>query len=196
MRTQLSVCSHTSDLTHITEDVDHDPAKAARDARKEKMAKNERQHQQNLARAQGASASATAPAPPQERKKQIDRTLATTRSSTASMGKFDRKLEGEKKLKGVKRKVRRCVSAMSKASKLIFCLQFDPTEVSASNEKSHNLAIFQGLDRGPTAKKSRSSGDDVLNVRKAIRSASKGKGSAALSREGGGAKSRSNKGRR
>ncbi|KAF9809850.1 hypothetical protein IEO21_07211 [Rhodonia placenta] len=158
-------------------DVDHDPAKAARDARKEKMAKNERQHQQNLARAQGASASATAPAPPQERKKQIDRTLATTRSSTASMGKFDRKLEGEKKLKGVKRK-------------------FDPTEVSASNEKSHNLAIFQGLDRGPTAKKSRSSGDDVLNVRKAIRSASKGKGSAALSREGGGAKSRSNKGRR
>ncbi|EED78367.1 predicted protein [Postia placenta Mad-698-R] len=158
-------------------DVDHDPAKAARDARKEKMAKNERQHQQNLARAQGASASATAPAPPQERKKQIDRTLATTRSSTASMGKFDRKLEGEKKLKGVKRK-------------------FDPTEVSASNEKSHNLAILQGLDRGPTAKKSRSSGDDVLNVRKAIRVASKGKGSAALSREGGGAKSRSNKGRR
>lgn len=88
-------------------DIDHDPAKAARDARKARVAKNERQHQQNLARAAHASGAASSSAAPAgERKKQIDRTLAVTRTSTASMGKFDRALEGEKKLKGVKRKVR------------------------------------------------------------------------------------------
>ncbi|TFY64710.1 hypothetical protein EVJ58_g2441 [Rhodofomes roseus] len=129
-------------------DADHDPVKAARDARKTKVAKNERQHKQNVARAQGSNASSAAPAN-SERKKQIDRTLATTRASTASMGKFDKTLEGEKKLKGVKRK----------------------------------------LDREPAMKKAKSAGGhDVLNVRKAIRSASKGKGSAALAREGGGGK--------
>ncbi|KAH9938030.1 ribosome biogenesis regulatory protein-domain-containing protein [Fomitopsis serialis] len=158
-------------------DADHDPAKASRDARKAKVAKNERQHQQNLARAQGPRASGTGTAPANsERKTQIDRTLATTRSSTASMGKFDKSLQGEKKLKGVKRK-------------------FDPTEVSATAEKSHNLAILQKLDREPAAKKVKfSGGDQVLNVRKAIRSVSKGKGSAALAREGGGGKAK--KGRR
>lgn len=91
----------------LTLDVDFDPAKKARDERKARVAKNERQHQQNLSRAQGGSSSAAAAPPPQaQRKKEIDRTLATTRASTASMGRFDKKLEGEKKLKGVKRKVR------------------------------------------------------------------------------------------
>ncbi|KZT71506.1 RRS1-domain-containing protein [Daedalea quercina L-15889] len=156
-------------------DADHDPSKAARDARKAKVAKNEKQHQQNLLRAQGTSASNVGPAN-SDRKNHIDRTLATTRTSTASMGKFDKTLEGEKKSKGVKRK-------------------FDPTEVSASAEKSHNLAILQKLDREPAAKKAKSSsGDNVLNVRKAIRSVSKGKGSAALARGDGGGKAK--KGRR
>lgn len=70
--------------------------------------------------------------------------------------------------------------------------QFDPTEVSASSEKSHNLAIISKLDREPLAKKAKKtesgSGGDVLNVRKAIRSASKGKGSAALVGDRGGGK--------
>ncbi|EPS98796.1 hypothetical protein FOMPIDRAFT_1148405 [Fomitopsis schrenkii] len=154
-------------------DADFDPSKAARDARKTKIAKNEKQHQQNLARTQGPSAAAAPPANNADRKKQIDRTLATTRTSTASMGKFDKTLEGEKKPRGVKRK-------------------FDPAEVSASAEKSHNLAILQKLDREPASKKA--GGDNVLNVRKAIRSISKGKGSAALAREGGGGKAK--KGRR
>ena len=74
------------------------------------MAKNERQRMQNLARAQQGQGrdQATGPkAPAQtERKGEIERTLATTRASTASMGKFDRMLEGEKKSRGVKRKVR------------------------------------------------------------------------------------------
>ena len=81
-------------------DVDYDPSKAARDERKARVAKNERQRLQNLAR--GAANTA-------DRKTQIDRTLAVTRTSTASMGRFDRTLEGEKKLKGVKRKVGLCL---------------------------------------------------------------------------------------
>ena len=58
---------------------------------------------------------------------------------------------------------------------------------------SHNLAILQKLDREPATKKGKG-GDDVLNVRKAIRSVSKGRGSAALAREGSGGKAK--KGRR
>lgn len=89
-------------------DIGHDPSKVARDARKARIAKNDRQRQQNLARTAGqqsAGASTSATSAPQ-RKMEIDRTLATTRTSTASMGRFDRSLEGEKKLRGVKRKVR------------------------------------------------------------------------------------------
>lgn len=88
-------------------DVDFDPSKKARDERKARVEKNQKQHERNLARAQQQSGSTSAPPPPAaQRKRDIDRTLATTRTSTASMGRFDRKLEGEKKLKGVKRKVR------------------------------------------------------------------------------------------
>ena len=77
--------------------------------------------------------------------------------------------------------------------------QFESTEVSASQEKSHNLAILQKLEREPAAKKLKKvdgGGDDVLNVRKAIRTASKGKGSAALVRERGGKMNKTKKGRR
>jgi regulator of ribosome biosynthesis len=79
--------------------VDFDPAADARAARKARVAKNERQHLQNAARAQGAGAGR------EERKGELDREIVTARVSTASMGRFDKKLEGEKKLKGVKRKV-------------------------------------------------------------------------------------------
>lgn len=68
----------------------------SRDERKVRIAKNAKQHAQNVARATAAS---------NPRKREIEKTLATTRVSTASMGKFDKKLEGEKKMKGVKRKV-------------------------------------------------------------------------------------------
>jgi regulator of ribosome biosynthesis len=76
------------------------------------MAKNEQQRLKNLARAQHGQASTVtttttkAPGALSERKGEIARTLAMTRSSTASMGKFDRMLEGEKKPRGVKRKVK------------------------------------------------------------------------------------------
>ena len=75
------------------------------------MAKNERQHTQNLAKA-GAGTGA--------RKRDIDRTLAMTRTSTASMGKFDRVLNGEKKLRGVKRKVSVPASLVPHAHSLLF----------------------------------------------------------------------------
>jgi regulator of ribosome biosynthesis len=65
------------------------------------MEKNERQRKQNDSSAQTQSKGSEQGV----RKKEIERTLATTRVSTASMGRFDRKLEGEKKLRGVKRKV-------------------------------------------------------------------------------------------
>lgn len=84
--------------------MNHDPRKAARDERKERIAKNEKKHQQNLSRAVGSNL-LSPKNPPEQRKSEIKRTLATTRVSTASMGKFDRQLEGEKKLRGVKRKV-------------------------------------------------------------------------------------------
>ena len=68
------------------------------------MAKNQRQMTQNVARAQGEGA-IVGPSSREQRKSEINRTLATSRASTASMGRFDKVLEGEKKLKGVKRKV-------------------------------------------------------------------------------------------
>ena len=64
---------------------------------------------QNIARVQGGSTVAGLPSR-EQRKNDIHRTLATSRVSTASMGRFDKVLEGENKLKGVKRKVRSLVT--------------------------------------------------------------------------------------
>jgi regulator of ribosome biosynthesis len=88
--------------------VDHDPSKEARAERKARIAKNEQQRMKNLARSQHGQAAKTVTTgvhPLSERKGEIERSLAMTRGSTASMGKFDRMLEGEKKLRGIKRKV-------------------------------------------------------------------------------------------
>lgn len=94
----IFVCFASVYLTVLL-DADYDPRKVARDARKERVAKNEKKHAQNVARTNTASN------PRDARKRDIEKTLATTRISTASMGKFDKKLEGEKKVRGVKRKV-------------------------------------------------------------------------------------------
>ncbi|KAH9066643.1 ribosome biogenesis regulatory protein-domain-containing protein [Lactarius vividus] len=156
-------------------DADYDPSKEARVARKERMAKNERQHLQNIARAQQGRTTATGQV---DRKQDINRTLATTRMSTASMGKFDRVLDGEKKLRGVKRK-------------------FDPIERSVDTEKSANLALIKqignGVPGGSSLKRAKRDGGggsggsggagDVVNVRKAVRFASESQGAAALARK-------------
>ncbi|KZT42979.1 RRS1-domain-containing protein [Sistotremastrum suecicum HHB10207 ss-3] len=143
-------------------DVDFDPAKDAKTKRKEVIAKNTKQRDANLARAQKAAD------PKESRKKEIESTLQSTRKSTASMGKFDKKLDGEKKIRGIKRK-------------------FEPAEVSAANERKSSLAILAGLE-GSSAKKARRAeqdgqgASDVVNVRKAVKFASGGKGSHSLAR--------------
>ncbi|KAG5639674.1 hypothetical protein H0H81_005857 [Sphagnurus paluster] len=155
----------------LNADVDHDPRKAARDARKERVAKNEKKHAQNVARAAAAN-------PRDARKQDIEKTLATTRISTASMGKFDKKLDGEKKIRGVKRK-------------------FDPTEKSVADEAKASVALLSRLESD--SKKTRrepQAEESVLNTRKAVRFASKGRGGLALGREAaGGRSSRGGRGR-
>ena len=86
-----------------------------------------------------------------------------------------------------------------------FILQFEPNEGDMHAEKFASLALISKLERaGPTLsnKKPRRQGehakDDVLNVRKAIRSVTKGKGATALAGKSGGKKGRpvARKGRR
>ncbi|RXW25405.1 hypothetical protein EST38_g440 [Candolleomyces aberdarensis] len=154
-------------------DADYNPQLVARKERKERTAKNEKQRLANIARASGTSASSS-------RKDEIDRTLATTRTSTASLGRFDKKLEGEKKLRGVKRK-------------------FEPTEISTANEQKANLNLIARMDSDARKmRKDPRAEEPVLNARKAIRSASKGKGSAALAGASGrnSSKGKGGKGRR
>ncbi|KAL9713110.1 Rhodanese- sulfurtransferase [Leucoagaricus gongylophorus] len=142
-------------------DVDNDPRKNAKDERKARIAKNERQRLQNLSHTSGSLAHTST-----DRKKEIDHVLATTRTSTASMGKFDRQLDGEKKPRGLKRK-------------------FDPIEASAEQEKKNALALLSRMESD--TKKMRggpSTNDDgLVNVRKAIRLTSKRQGSVALARK-------------
>ncbi|KAG6891689.1 hypothetical protein C0992_010092 [Termitomyces sp. T32_za158] len=143
----------------LNADADYDPRKVSRDARKERIAKNAKQHAQNVARS-------IATAHPQEtRKHEIEKTLASTRISTASMGKFDKKLEGEKKIRNVKRK-------------------FDPTEKSVTEEAKASVALLSKMESD--AKKTRrdpQAEESVLNTRKAIRFASKGRGGLAMAKE-------------
>ncbi|KAK0499746.1 ribosome biogenesis regulatory protein-domain-containing protein, partial [Armillaria luteobubalina] len=152
----------------LNADVDHDPRKLARDERKARVAKNEKQRQGNLARAQGPSSSVADTNPRDQRKKEIAKTLSSARISTASMGRFDKKLEGEKKMRGVKRK-------------------FDANEQPVEHEKNVSLALLSKMDSD--ARKTRTappSGDNVVNVRKAVRFASKGRGGIALGRDSSG----------
>ncbi|KAF5380651.1 hypothetical protein D9757_007021 [Collybiopsis confluens] len=104
-------------------DLDHDPRKIARDERKDRVAKNKKQQESNLARAQKALTSSDR----ESRKTELERTLSMSRTSTASMGKFDRKLEGEKKLKGVKRK-------------------FDPAEGDVAAEAKASLDLLAKMN--------------------------------------------------
>jgi len=153
-------------------DVDYDPRKVARDQRKERIVKNEKRHQQNIARAVN---------PRQQRKEEIERTLAFTRTSTASMGKFDKRLEGEKKPRGVKRK-------------------FDATEAPIESENKSSLKLIAKMESDSKKMRRPQMEEGDLNVRKAINFASRGRGGIALgrslSRGGRGRGGRGGKGRR
>ncbi len=97
-------------LSVLTLDADHDPAATARKERKARIAKNEAQHAANVAKAsqltpnevQAAREAKTSIR--EKRKKELERGLLISKTATASMGKFDKKIEGEPKVKGVKRK--------------------------------------------------------------------------------------------
>ncbi|KAF9006650.1 ribosome biogenesis regulatory protein-domain-containing protein [Cyathus striatus] len=154
----------------LNADVDHDPRKIARDARKARVAKNDRQRLQNVSRSAGGDSG-------ESRKSEIESTLATSRVSTASMGKFDKRLEGEKKPRGVKRK-------------------FEPTTASAESEKKSSLAIISRMDSDAKKTRREPKEEGVLNVRKAVRFASKGKGSFALAGKVGPKSAKGKKGRR
>ena len=67
----------------VFSDPDFDPAKAARNERKAGVAKNEKQRLQNIQHSKAPQAQSKA-----ERKNDIATTLATSRISTASMGKL------------------------------------------------------------------------------------------------------------
>ena len=73
-------------------------------------------------------------------------------------------------------------------------MQFEPTEAPVEKEKAANLSLIQKIEREPRQKKAKKdAGDDVLNVRQAIRATSGGRGSIALAKSSGGGKA---KGRR
>lgn len=100
-------------------DADHDPAATARKERKARIAKNEAQHAANVAHAAArassssdASSSQAAKASAREqRKKELERGLLVSKTSTASLGRFDKRIEGEPKVKGVKRKFENNIAA-------------------------------------------------------------------------------------
>jgi regulator of ribosome biosynthesis len=74
-----------------------------REEKKERVDKNKKQQRRNAEEAQAIAAGQN---PREARKQQLKEKLLTTRKATASLGKFDKKLKDEPKLKsGEKRKV-------------------------------------------------------------------------------------------
>mgnify|MGYP001563685705 FL=1 len=111
LRNERSKC-RTAELTfRRPADASFDPVQASKDDRKARKLKNESQRLKNMQRAAANASTSTATgatnlAQREVRKKVIERELKITKTSTASLGKFDDKLKGEKKEKNVKRKVR------------------------------------------------------------------------------------------
>lgn len=99
---------------------------------------------------------------------ELDRQLRLTKSSTASLGKFDKVLSGESpREKGKKR-------------------QFESNEIKdSSTERERYFAVLDSMETDKKVearrqKKDNLKTDGLVNARKAIRAASKGKGSANL----------------
>lgn len=148
----------------LTADPTADPRSKIRGDRKARIAKNEKQHARNVADAQAhvsaldkkpsnATTSGGKQAARQVRKAELDRSMLISKTATASMGKFDRKIEGEPKVKGVKRK-------------------FDANvgDFSSEKESYHTLLGKLGVaDRKKAPKKGGEGADGGVNVRKALR---------------------------
>ncbi|KAJ1648174.1 Rhodanese- sulfurtransferase [Coemansia erecta] len=117
-----------------------DQYKVRREEKKERIEKNKRRSQRNYEERVAVEKGIK---PHEMRKRELQKALVMSKQSTASLGKFDEKLKGEPKIKGVKRK-------------------FDPLVGSADKEKSKNMEILNKVNKGVTK-------STVLNVRKAQR---------------------------
>ena len=156
-------------------DADHNPAATLKSERKARIAKNEKQAAANrsraLASAPASSSASGQPGVPARSKSQqslataraaraaeLERSLLVTKSATASLGKFDKKIEGEPKVKGVKR-------------------QFEANETSAGNEKERQMDVLARVERGEKSRMGKKKGGEGaegdVNVRKAVRYAGK-----------------------
>lgn len=147
-------------------EADKDPAKTARGERKARIAKNTKQNTANIAAASAniaaASASvtaarATAAAERATRKEELNRNMLISKTSTASLGKFDNKIQGEPKARGMKRKFDANIPSSGTGGE--------------GTEKERQMAVLKRVERGET-NKSKKGGEGVdggLNVRKALR---------------------------
>ncbi|WVN85678.1 uncharacterized protein L203_100827 [Cryptococcus depauperatus CBS 7841] len=143
------------------EDADQDPAKTARAERKARTAKNQKQQTANLAAAAKQSTAVVADSQEarksarESRKSELNRSMLITKTSTASLGKFDQKIEGEPKAKGVKRRFEATVQG------------------DYGDEKQRALGVLKRVERGEReGKRSKKGGEGEeggLNVRKAVR---------------------------
>ncbi|PVD37920.1 hypothetical protein C0Q70_00522 [Pomacea canaliculata] len=121
-------------------DAFEDPFAKLKKEKQERVAKNELQRLRNFARARKMKVSTDGPASSAPAKDEILKSLAVTRRSDASMGKFSETLpkEAKNKFSGRKRK-------------------FEQNNVSAAQEKQRHLDIISKLE----------SGQAVLDVQKA-----------------------------
>ncbi|KAJ1855722.1 Rhodanese- sulfurtransferase [Coemansia sp. RSA 1822] len=121
-------------------DVNADMYQERRDEKKARVEKNTRRMTRNAEERMAVERGLN---PRDMRKKELQNALVMSKGSTASMGKFDEKLKGEPKVKGLKRK-------------------FDPLVAAAGSEKSKNMDILNRVAKGDSS-------ETVVNARKAQR---------------------------
>lgn len=156
----------------LRSDTDHDPAATAKAERKARIAKNQSQAAANLAIASSSKIPEVGPhsskkevetarkgktTARQARVAELDRTMMISSTATASMGKFDKTIDGEPKAKGVKRK-------------------FDPLVGTGDmgknwgEEKGKALDVLRKVESGEVRKlKGTGRGEGEVNTRKAVR---------------------------
>jgi regulator of ribosome biosynthesis len=149
------------------DDTSVDPRHKARAERKARVAKNERQHAANVAiaaanptstlgRETGPSAASTKEGRASARsvrKAELERSMLVSKTATASLGRFDKKIEGEPRAKGIKRK-------------------FEATVGDFKGEKEAAMSILNKVgtaERKKGPKKGGEGEDGGLNQRKAVR---------------------------
>ena len=113
--------------------------------KKERVEKNQKNQKKNLERADKvAKVNGGGRIAKEQQKKALVGALRTTKTATASLGKFDRKVKGEPKLKSLEKKNK-----------------FDPVVMRSDEEKSKSLGLLDKVTKAQEQGK-------LLNVRKAI----------------------------